>query len=140
MDPDPGSPKTCGSGSGRPKNVWIRIQIRIRNTAGKHGQIYRGLTVAWKPVENSERMRLFSLMRRFCALMIFSSCLRLCCRRSWFSTHCPFPIPVNREEKVLKGQCHEMKKIFDGPKNQISTFRTIQYAPMVFLFFLHLNC
>jgi hypothetical protein len=117
---------TNGSGSGRPKNMWLRIQIRIRNTADKHGQIHRGFTVvAWKPVENSERMRLFSLMRRFCALMIFSSCLRLCCRRSWFSTHCPFPIPVHSEEKVLKGQCQEMKIFFNGLRNQISTFCTL---------------
>jgi hypothetical protein len=29
MDPDPGGPKTGGSGSRRPKNRWIRI----RNTA-----------------------------------------------------------------------------------------------------------
>jgi hypothetical protein len=114
-DPDPKFRRLKNIG------IRIRIRIRIRNTAqnendpdqtwSRMGTLEQRIigdqrvTVAWKPVENSERMRLFSLMRRFCALMIFSSCLRLCCRRSWFSTHCPFPIPVHREEKVLKGQC-----------------------------------
>ncbi len=35
-------PRTSGSGSGRPKNMWIRwirIRIRIRNTASKHDYV-----------------------------------------------------------------------------------------------------
>jgi hypothetical protein len=33
LDPDPSVPLTNGSGSGRPKNMWIlRIRIRIPNT------------------------------------------------------------------------------------------------------------
>jgi hypothetical protein len=29
MDPDPGGPKTCGSGSGRPKNMRVCIPKRL---------------------------------------------------------------------------------------------------------------
>jgi hypothetical protein len=70
MTEGPGSgfiPLTNGSGSGRPKNMWIRFRIRIRNTAPGYafssvkGQIYRPLIFVFRCVAADPQAMSFRL-------------------------------------------------------------------------------